>query len=262
MPSASQPVRAGRMFRLLSVALLFATPSFAKAQAVPDYAGTSTAQRVGCKPPSPAQDNFDHCGWGVWSFETQKSVLITQLADAASYLICREQVDAAEPNGYRVGVEVDGVVQTAGTPATPVSVDPYNCFLASGRKIVLNGLSGAKPLKPVRGYYIRLGTPSPFANTISWQLKMRSATDRQLLGQVTTKRLFRVCFGHYNPPLNPSAYLKDHKLVVDGAYVAFRGAEQAIFTYSSCADVSGNSVVVEPKWVSTEPSTAFGRLTF
>jgi hypothetical protein len=142
---------AGALAVLASVAC-----ATAHAQSVPDVGergAMSTVQATACVPPSPVNDRYNHCGWGVWRLETQRSAVIATLAEPASYLICREMVDAAEPGGYPISVEADGVAISTGAPAAAAGHAPGGCFLVSGKKIVING--AARPQKPVNGYYIR-----------------------------------------------------------------------------------------------------------
>ncbi len=234
-------------------------------QSVPEQgpnSAMSSVQATACIPPSPVNDRYDYCGWGVWSIETQRSTLIAALAEPATYLVCREQVDAAEANGYPIVAEVDGTILSGGSPPAALGQAPAGCFLVSGKKIVVGG--AARPGKPVRGYYIRLG-PKVFGNTVSWGMRKgggAAGTDRVLIAQVPQRRVFRVCFGNYNPLANGPAYLREYKLWVDSAYTTFRGAEHAIFAFGSCADVAGGTVGIEPRWVAAEPTAAFGRFSF
>jgi hypothetical protein len=237
----------------------------AHGQSVPDLGpngSVSSVQATGCVPPSPANDKFDYCGWGVWSIETQRSTMIATLADPASYLVCREQVDPVEANGYPIVAEVDGVAVTSGTPPAAMGQSPTGCFIVSGKRIVLSG--SAKPSKPVRGYYIRLG-PKIFGNTVSWVMRKgggSAGTDRILIAKGPQQRVFRVCFGNYTSLLNAPPYLREYKLWVDTDYAPLRGTEHAIFNFGSCVDAAGGTVGIEPRWVATEPAAAFGRFSF
>lgn len=240
-------------------------PFSANAQSVPDLgsgsATVSSVQATACTPPSPVADRYNYCGWGVWSIETQRSTVIASLSAPASYLICREQVDASEPNGFPVSLEVDGVVVAGGAPSASLGQAPAACSLVSGKKIVITGQN--KPNKPARGYYIRLG-PTAFANTVSWSMRKGggSAGDRVLLSQAGAARLLRVCFGNYNPVSPTPAYLREYRLWVDSGYTTVRGSEPAVYAFASCTDIEGAKVGVEPRWVDGEPGNAFGRLTF
>jgi hypothetical protein len=235
----------------------------AHAQSVPDVGergAMSTVQATACVPPSPVNDRYNHCGWGVWRLETQRSAVIATLAEAASYLVCREMVDAAEPGGYPISVEADGVVISTGAPAAAAGHAPGGCFLVSGKKIVING--AARPLKPVNGYYIRLGA-LPWSNAVSWQArKLAAATaDRTLLAQFPQQRLLRVCFGSYNVLGNPPPYIRDYRLWADGGHVVVRGSEAAVFNFGSCTDVSASLLAVEPQWAAGV-DVSQGRLVF
>ncbi|MFD0724372.1 hypothetical protein [Lysobacter brunescens] len=235
----------------------------ARAQSVPDVGergAVSSVQATACVPPSPVNDRYNHCGWGVWRLETQRTAVIATLAEAANYLICREMVDAAEPGGYPISVEADGVVISTGTPAMAAGHAPGGCFLVSGKKIVING--AARPQKPVGGYYIRLGA-LPWSNAVSWQArKLAAATaDRTLLARFPQQRLLRVCFGNYSVLGNPPPYLRDFRLWADNGHVVVRGSEVAVFNFGSCTDVSASLLAVEPQWAGGIEAS-HGRLVF
>lgn len=248
---------------LLPVALVVAF--HASAQSVPDLGEgnttVSSVQATACTPPNPVGDRYDYCGWGVWSIETQHSTVIASLAEPASYLICREQVDPSEVNGYPVSFVVDGATVTGGTPGAALGQAPATCSLVAGKTIAIKGQ--VRPNKPVRGYYIRLGAKL-FGNTVSWgMLKGGGAGgDRVLLAQLPAKRLLRVCFGNYNPVAPTPAYLREYRLWMDTGYIAETAGGAAVFNYGSCIDVEGAKVGAEPRWATGEPTNAFGRLTF
>lgn len=235
-----------------------------RAQSVPEQgsnAAISSVQATACVPPNPPNNRVDHCGWGVWALDTQRQTLIAALAAPASYLICREQVDAAEPRGYPIQIEVDGVVLAAGTPATPLGQSPTGCFLVSGKKIAIAGT--AKPNKPVRGYYIRLGQRT-FANTIRWVLQRGGAVsgERGLIAQGAQPRAYRVCFGDYQPVAGAPRPLGEYKLWLDTALTTVRGTEVAVFAFASCVDVDAKLLAAEPVWSASEPAVGYGNLSF
>ncbi len=235
----------------------------AHAQSVPDvgeHGAMSSVQATGCVPGSPVNDRYNHCGWGVWRLETQRSAVIATLTEAATYLICRERVDAAEPGGYPISIEADGVVVTAGAPAALAGHAPGGCFLVSGKKIVLSG--AARPQKPVNGYYVRLGA-LPWSNAVGWQARKSTTSggERVLLAKLPQQRLLRVCFGNYNVIANPAPYLKDYRLWADAGYVNVRGSEAAIFNFGACTDVSTSLLAVEPQWTGGIDASQ-GRLVF
>lgn len=250
-------------FAGMLAALASAAGATAQAQSVPDVGergAMSSVQATACVPPSPVNDRYNHCGWGVWRLETQRTAVIATLAEAATYLICREMVDAAEPGGYPITIEADGVVISTGTPAAAAGHAPGGCFLVSGKKIVLNG--AAKPLKPVNGYYIRLGA-LPWSNAVSWQARKLAAAsaDRTLLARFPQQRLLRVCFGSYNVLGNPPPYIRDCRLWADSGHVVARGSEVAVFNFGSCTDVSASLLAVEPQWAAGV-DVGQGRLVF
>lgn len=235
----------------------------ARAQSVPDVGdrgAMSSVQAAACVPPSPVNDRYNHCGWGVWRLETQRSAVIATLAEPASYLVCREMVDAAEPGGYPISVEVDGVAISTGTPAAATGHAPGGCFVVSGKKIVLNGPT--RPQKAVNGYYIRLGA-LPWSNAVSWQARKLAgaAADRTLLAQFPQQRLLRVCFGSYSVLGNSPPYIRDYRLWADSGHVVVRGSEAAVFNFGSCTDVSASLLAVEPQWAAGIDAGQ-GRLVF
>jgi len=253
----------GKMGRWAAALLLAGSLAGAGAQAqgVPQAPAISSAQVTVCKP---GQELGDYCGWGVWALETQRSVLIASLAESAQYLICREVVDPGEAKGYPLTVEADGVVVAGGTPPGTLT-GSGTCFVASGKRIVLNGLAG-KPNKQVRGYYIRLGGLF-LANSVPWQIAKgsgASAPDRALLAQFSAPRAVRVCFGPYSPITGspPQQVVKESQLLVDGSYAQLRPGENAVFNANSCTDVTARVVGVEPRWGAGDPPTASGRFAF
>jgi hypothetical protein len=169
-------------------------------------------------------------------------------------------VDSAEANGYPITIEVDGVVVTAGDQAKPTDHAPSGCFLVAGKKIVLGGSD--KPVKPVRGYYIRLG-PATWYNAVGWRARNSMSRNKgdTLLAKLSERRLLRVCFGSYNVVVNQNKYVREYRLWADGEYVGVRGSEAAMFNFGSCTDISALSVSVEPEW-DNGSEDAFGHLVF
>ena len=254
---------------LASAAVSAFAPLPCAAQGVPPAPAVSASQNVACK-----DLTYDWCGWGSWSLDTQRSVLLVAIQDPATYLICRDGAGETETKGYPLLVEVDGATVTSGAPAAPVSASSP-CFLATGKKIVLAGSNPGKPNKPVRGYFIRLGQLL-FTNAVPWSLakgNSASTPDRALLAQLpappASGRTMRICFGRApnvepgpNPNPPPPVSAKEHLVLADSAYLQVRAGEPAVFGNASCVDVTANRLAVEPRWSAGDPPQAFGRFVF